>query len=383
MLIIACLLWEIYDIVVPHKKENIETIMSPSLNDEDDDDNDDDTVVITNEHLSPLNNRETTLCETSTINTSRAVNDLTQEPTLLHYESNVVFDDDNTDNVTDNCSSVDGTVFRNVPSVDFLSGVTTDDINQDDQLNHDRIATTKEMKDKQYNNNYYDNHNQGSNDDGSIRRDACQSVMISDEDITHKIMNPLPSGCELNNAIVTMLSDKYPVLTRLDIVRFLVARKGKADLVIEMIDQCLVWRSQYFPLTLSSVSKALLSPCFFIYDKTVVAKDGTPIVFMRGGLYDNRSYPDETPLQYVLLAAHSIEALLRLHPNEINVTVIVHTIRVEGGANVSPDLTFIKLLIKVQYLLQYFAMMMYRIRRRYWCCCCTSSSHIFCFYYST
>jgi len=353
MLIIACLIWEIYDVVVPHKKENIETIKSLSINEDDDDV--DDTVVITNEHLSSSNNRETTICETSIINTSRALNDLTQEPTLLHYESNVVFDDDNTDNVTDHCSSVDGTIFRNVPSVDFLSGVTTDDMN-DDQLNHDRITATEEMKDKQYNNNYCDSHNKDSKDDDSNRREP---VMISDEDITHKIMNPLPSGCELNNAIVTMLSDKYPVLTRLDIVRFLVARKGRADLVIEMIDQYLVWRSQYFPLTLSSVSKALLSPCFFIYDKTVVAKDGTPIVFMRGGLYDNRSYPDETPLQYVLLAAHSIEALLRLHPNEINVTVIVHTIRVEGGANVSPDLTFIKLLIKVQSAMQYSAMMMY------------------------
>ena len=332
ILIIVCLIWEIYDAVVPHKKQTIEKMISPSINDED-------TVVITNEHLSSVNNEETTLCETNIINTSRTKNDLTQEPVLLHYESNVVFndDDDNTDNVNDNCSSVDGTtVFRNIPSIDLMNSITTDDMNKHDQSNDDCIATTEEMEDKQYN-NYSDHHNE---------RDDCHSVMISDEDITHKIMNPLPSGCELSNAVVTMLSDKYPVLTRLDIVRFLVARKGRADLVIEMIDQCLIWRSQYFPLTPSSVSKALLSPCFFIYNK-IVAKDGTPIVFMRGGLYDNRSYPDDAPFQYVLLAAHSIEAVLRLHPNEINVTVIVHTIRVEGGANVSPDLNFIKLLIKV------------------------------------
>lgn len=344
MLIIVCLIWEIYDVIVPHKKETIEKMIKPSINDKEEEE---DTVIEDNEQLSSLNNDKTISCETSIINTSRTTNDLTQGPVLLHYESNVVFDDDddddNTDNVTDNCSnSVDGFIFRNVPSIDLLHGVMADDMNKQDQLNDDYIATTEEMEDKQYN-NYYDNHNKDSNDD------YYPTTRISDEEITLKIMNPLPSGCELNNAIVTMLSDKYPILTRLDIVRFLVARKGKADLVIEMIDQCLNWRSQYFPLTLSSVSKALLSPCFFIYDKIVVAKDGTPIVFMRGGMYDNRSYPDDAPLQYVLLAAHSIEAVLRLHPNEINVTVIVHTIRVEGGANVSPDLTFIKLLIKVQY----------------------------------
>jgi len=325
LLIVACVIWEIYDIVVPPHKQTMRKMMNDQTMNAD-------TIVIANEpQVSTVKAEDMASCDTSIINTS-AMNDLTHEPRLLHFESNVVLDDDN---ITDDDSSVYESVFRSIPSVELLNGAMpmSGDSKQIDRFNDSKTATDEI---------------EVLNDQSDNDRDGSHLTLLSDEDIAHKIMNPLPTGCELSNAIITTLTDKYPILTRLDIVRFLVARKGRAESAIEMIDQYLVWRRQYFPLTISSVSKALQSPCFFIYGDKIAAKDGTPLVFMRGGLYDNRT-ADDAPLQYVLLAAHSIETLLRLYPDEINVTVIVHAIRVEGGANLPPDLTFIKLLIKVMY----------------------------------
>lgn len=162
-------------------------------------------------------------------------------------------------------------------------------------------------------------------------------------DLCAKITFPFMPGCEPDGPTALTLAQKYPELSRADIVRFLVARKGNLKAADEMIEKCQSWRRSSFPLKKNEVSAAFGTKCFFPYGQ---AKDGSPIVYMRGGLYDANI---ATPQQYVLAAAYTIDYSLRQYPDQVNVTVIVHTVNIPGGPNQAADNNFIKLFIQVSY----------------------------------
>lgn len=71
------------------------------------------------------------------------------------------------------------------------------------------------------------------------------------------------------------------------------------------------WHNQNFPVRRDFVRSAIESRCFFPYGR---ARDGSPVVYMRGGLYDNTL---ATPQQYVMAAAHTIEYSLRQFPDQV------------------------------------------------------------------
>lgn len=162
------------------------------------------------------------------------------------------------------------------------------------------------------------------------------------ETMVSKIMDPLPKGCEPYGANADFMAEKFPNLTRPDIVRFLVARKGVAAAACEMAEKCIEWRKSVFPLKREDLQAAIRTGCFFPYK---AARDGTPCVYMRGGMYDNTK---ATPEQFVLAAAYAIEYSLRTHPDQINVTVVVDTSIIPGAPNPGADMTFIKQFVKVR-----------------------------------
>lgn len=168
------------------------------------------------------------------------------------------------------------------------------------------------------------------------------------EALTSKIMNPLPAGCEPYSKNADIMAERLPNINRADISRFLVARKGNVAAAIDMAEKCAVWRASVFPINKEDLRAAVETGCFFTY-KT--ARDGTPCVYMRGGLYDNTK---ATPEQFVLAAAYAIEYSLRTHPDQINVTVVVDTVIIPGAPNLGADMTFIKLFVKV--CVMYFGM---------------------------
>ena len=182
---------------------------------------------------------------------------------------------------------------------------------------------------------------------------------LSEEEVkkmVNKIMDPLPPGCEPFGPNADLMSEKFSQLTRPDIVRYLVARKGNVTMALEMAEKCLEWRLTVFPLKRDDLSAAVATGCFFPY-KT--ARDGTPCVYMRGGLYDNAK---ATPEQFVLAASYAIEYSLRTHPDQINVTVVVDTVIIPGAPNLGADMTFIKLFVKVCiYLLLLLYAFLYRV----------------------
>lgn len=126
-----------------------------------------------------------------------------------------------------------------------------------------------------------------------------------------RIIFPFTPSCEPDGVNAQALAKKYPVLTRPDIVRFLVARKGVLSAAEEMIDKCLAWRSLHFPVTRNKIQTAMKTKCFFPYGN---AKDGSPIVYMRGGLYDAAL---ATPEEYVLAAAYVIDYALQQSPTQV------------------------------------------------------------------
>lgn len=111
---------------------------------------------------------------------------------------------------------------------------------------------------------------------------------------------------------------------------------------VEMIDKERAWHDQHFPVQREEVKTAIETRCFFPFGR---ARDGSPVVYMRGGLYDNTV---ATPQQYVLAAAHTIEYALKQYPDQVNVTVVVHSSAVPGVKNATgADTNFIKLFIQV------------------------------------
>lgn len=161
------------------------------------------------------------------------------------------------------------------------------------------------------------------------------------EALTSKIMDPMLAGCEPFGSNANYMAEKYPNLTRADISRFLVARKGNVAAASEMAEKCMEWRASVFPVSKEDLRAAIGTQCFFPFGN---ARDGTPCVYMRGGLYDNTK---ATPEQFVLAAAYAIEYSLKMNPTQINCTVIVDTWIIPGAPNLGADMTFIKLFVKV------------------------------------
>lgn len=170
---------------------------------------------------------------------------------------------------------------------------------------------------------------------------AVNDCDFDDDKIYSKIMTVLPPGCEPYGPNANAMAAKFSQLTRPDIVRYLVARKGNVALAEEMAEKCLAWRAKTFPLKKEDVEAAMNTGCFFPHR---TARDGSPVVYMRGGLYDNVV---ATPEQFVKAAAHAIEWSLQQHPGQINVTVIVHTVNIPGAPNLGADMNFIKQFVQV------------------------------------
>ena len=133
---------------------------------------------------------------------------------------------------------------------------------------------------------------------------------------------------------------KYPDVSIEDIVRYLVARKGAVPAASDMLEKCQQWRANHSPLKKVAVTPAMSSKCFFYHG---TARDGTPVIYFRGALYDKTK---ATPEDYVLGAAHCIDVALSLG-NTINVTVMVHTQNVDGAPNGPADMNFIKAFVAV------------------------------------
>lgn len=154
---------------------------------------------------------------------------------------------------------------------------------------------------------------------------------------------PTLPGCEPDGKAAKELLALFPGTPIPDLVRFLIARKGDVTQASEMLTKANAWHRENFPLAgekLRLVDAALSANCFFVHGN---ARDGTPVLYMRGALYDGTKAPPEF---YVLAAAHAIQYALR-RSNEMNVTVVVHAVNVPGAPNDNADLNFIKGFISV------------------------------------
>jgi len=154
---------------------------------------------------------------------------------------------------------------------------------------------------------------------------------------------PVLPGCNADGPAAKELAALFPDTPMSDLVRFLVARKADVKAAAEMLVKAKAWHKENFPLAGERrrlVEAAFSSNCFFVHGQ---AKDGTPVLYMRGALYDGSKAPPEA---YVLAAAHAIQFALS-RSTEPNVTVVVHAVNVPGAPNDNADLNFIKGFISV------------------------------------
>lgn len=73
------------------------------------------------------------------------------------------------------------------------------------------------------------------------------------------------------------------------------------------------------------------------------ANDGTITIYFRSALFDSRAIPSEA---FVTLAAHCMDYAFKYYNSKM-VTVMVDITSVPGAPNLSADITFIKLFVKV------------------------------------
>lgn len=169
------------------------------------------------------------------------------------------------------------------------------------------------------------------------------SSQISSEEITkRKRLSLLPKlpNCEPDGFTAQEMCRLFPGENIVDIVRFLVARKGNLEQAAKMMRSAVDWHASNFPSKLLDIVPALQTGCFFSHG---VALDGTPLLFMRGAFYSSKI---ATPLQYVLAAAYVIDTVLA-KSDQISVTVLVHASGIAGAPNESADINFIKLFVQV------------------------------------
>ena len=164
-------------------------------------------------------------------------------------------------------------------------------------------------------------------------------AVVSVEEKRLALLPKLPN-CEPDGQIAQHMRKLFPDESIVDIIRFLVARKGNLEQATTMMRSAVDWHSSYFPSKRHEIVPALKTGCFFSHGK---ALDGTPILFMRGAFYSSKV---ATPLQYVLAAAYVIDTVLA-ESDQICVTVLVHACSVKGAPNESADINFIKLFVQI------------------------------------
>ena len=102
--------------------------------------------------------------------------------------------------------------------------------------------------------------------------------------MTVSLLTPLPSpSLTLNQE-------------RVNVHRFLIARRGDISLAAEMMTNSIQWRQKNLPATLETIGGALECNCLFVGKP---ALDGTATIYFRSGLFDSRHTPSE---QFVLCA---------------------------------------------------------------------------------
>ena len=162
---------------------------------------------------------------------------------------------------------------------------------------------------------------------------------------------PNQPGIEFNSQLVIKLHQKlskeFPesCVSRNDVVRFLVARKGNVEAAVDMFRKAFKWHASSLPLRATpDIIKCLSAKCFFAHG---VDRDGAPVLYRRGALYDSKRGAPET---YVLVAAHAIAHALR-NSKHCAITCMVHAVAVPGAANENTDINFIKGFVQVSCLL--------------------------------
>ena len=151
---------------------------------------------------------------------------------------------------------------------------------------------------------------------------------------------PKLANCEPDGPVAKDMQRLFPDASIVDIVRFLVARKGNLEQASAMMRSAVDWHSSNFPSRNLEIVAALKTGCFFSHGK---ALDGTPILFFRGAFYDSKV---ATPMQYVLAAAYVIDAAMA-QCDQISVTVLVHACGIKGAPNESADINFIKTFVQI------------------------------------
>lgn len=205
----------------------------------------------------------------------------------------------------------------------------------------DQLRRKSKSRNSKINNKLINTNSNVSQSRSRLNTAESVSSVIRVSDLCNIVIPNLPPGCEPDGEAAKELHKKFPNLSKSDIVRFLVARKGDVEAATEMLNKYLDWRNLNFPVTKEKIAKALETKCFFPYGQAV---DGSPVVYMRGGLYDNTRATAE---QFTLAAAYTIEHSLKQYPDQLSVTVVVHTSHVAEGPNAPADTHFIKLFIQV------------------------------------
>lgn len=170
----------------------------------------------------------------------------------------------------------------------------------------------------------------------------CVPQMCKSTNVMKRRLALLPklANCEFDGQAAQEMKKLFPEEDMIDILRFLLARKGNLDQAAAMMRSALDWHSSNFPAKKHEIVSALQTGCFFYHG---TALDGTPILFMRGAFYSSKH---ATPNQYVLAAAYVIDRVLA-ESDQISVSVLVHASGVDGAPNESADINFIKLFVQV------------------------------------
>jgi hypothetical protein len=146
-------------------------------------------------------------------------------------------------------------------------------------------------------------------------------------------------GCEFDGVAMGEMMQAFPDEQKLDVHRFLIARKGDVRAAIEMMKNSLKWRKENLPATLATIGDALSLNCLFVGKP---ALDGTATLYFRSALFDSRKIPSE---QFVLCAAHGIDFALKKGSTAVTVMVDIST--VPGAPNLNADLKFIQTFAKI------------------------------------
>ena len=147
------------------------------------------------------------------------------------------------------------------------------------------------------------------------------------------VQTSLP-GCEFDGPALNEMMTNFSGESRIDVHRFLIARKGDVKAATDMMKNSINWRRENLPATLETIGDALSLNCLFLGKP---ALDGSATLYFRSALFDSRKIPSE---QFVLCAAHGIEYAIKSGATAMTVMVDIST--VPGAPNLSADLKFIQ-----------------------------------------